>query len=175
MNEKENRITFLCRSSLSAYPTPVATRSRVGEGVRPLLGQALRDDPRGVVPSHRTELPNYRSAADRRSIHLYNKTIAPTKPSSPSHSASSKSSGTIPIGASFDRLTIRPALITPHKLSPTINPDATSVPSRGARSTCVWSETSNSNERRHWLPGGWRLVDNSPDSHQPLHRLDQFL
>ena len=54
--------------------------------------------------------------------------IETTKPSSPSHGASTKSSGTIPIGASFYRLTMSPALITPHKLSPTINPDATSVP-----------------------------------------------
>ena len=67
--------------------------------------------------------PSHRAAAERRSIHPYNNTIAPTKPSSPSHGASAKSSGTSPIGAFFDKLTMRPALITLHKLSPTINPD----------------------------------------------------
>ena len=36
-------------------------------------------------------------------------------------------------GASFESATINPALITPHILSPTINPDATRVPSRSAR------------------------------------------
>src|SRR5258706_13036152 len=60
--------------------------------------------------------------------------ITPTNPSSPSHGPSAKLSDTSPIGASFDKPTISPALITPHKLSPTINPDATSVPNRSARS-----------------------------------------
>ena len=63
-------------------------------------------------------------AADRRNIHLYNQMIAPTKPSSPSQGASAKSSGTSPIGASFEKPTMRPALITPHRLSPTIKPEA---------------------------------------------------
>ena len=40
----------------------------------------------------------------------------------------------MPIGASLDNATISPALITPQMLSPTINPYATSVPSRSARS-----------------------------------------
>src|SRR5918912_2830795 len=71
---------------------------------------------------------------DRRSIHPYNHTITPTKPRTPSHGASAKLSGTIPIGASFDVPTINPALITPQMLSPTMSPDATSVPSRSARS-----------------------------------------
>ena len=85
---------------------------------------SLRDD--GLRTS-------YRTAADRR-IHPYNQTITPTKPSSPSQGPSAKSSGTSPIGASVEKPTMRPALSTPHKLSPTINPKATSVPSRSARS-----------------------------------------
>ena len=73
------------------------------------------------------------TAAERRSIHPYSQIITPTKPSSPSHGAATNSSGTSPIGASFEKPTMRPALMTPHRLSPTINPDATSVPSRSAR------------------------------------------
>src|SRR6266550_5330999 len=76
----------------------------------------------------------YLFTADLRSIHPYNSTIAPTKPSTPSQGAGVKLSGTRASGASFESATINPALITPHKLSPTINPDATSVPSRSARS-----------------------------------------
>src|ERR1043165_2716617 len=75
----------------------------------------------------------YAFALDLRSIQPYSQIITPTKPSNPSHGPSTKSSGTNPIGASFDNATIKPALITPHKLSPTIKPDATSVPRRSAR------------------------------------------
>src|SRR5262245_49497813 len=60
----------------------------------------------------------YRAAAERRNIQPYNQMIAPTKPSSPSQGARAKSSGTSPIGASFEKPTMRPALITPHMLSP---------------------------------------------------------
>src|SRR4026209_2855381 len=56
------------------------------------------------------------------------------KSTMPSHGAATKLAGTKPSGASFDKPTIRPAFSTPHKLSPTIKPDATSVPSRSARS-----------------------------------------
>src|SRR3954464_11605663 len=58
--------------------------------------------------------PDYRNAAgldlDRLNIHPYSHTIAPTKPSNPSHGASAKSSATRPIGASFENATIKPAL-----------------------------------------------------------------
>src|SRR5215813_8944168 len=74
------------------------------------------------------------AAFERRSIHEYSRMIMPTKPITPSHGAGANSSGTRPIGASFDKPTIRPALITPQILSPTINPEATSVPSRSVRS-----------------------------------------
>src|SRR3569832_2177940 len=70
----------------------------------------------------------------RRSIHEYSQIMIPMKPNTPSHGANGKSSGTSPIGASFERPTMRPALTTPQRLSPTINPDATRVPSRSARS-----------------------------------------
>ena len=56
--------------------------------------------------------------------------MTPTKPSTPSHGAGAKFSGTSAIGASFENPTMRPALITPQMLSPTISPDATSVPNR---------------------------------------------
>src|SRR5689334_23590818 len=74
-----------------------------------------------------------RAARDRRSIHPYNHTIAPMNPNTPSHGLRAKFSGTIAIGASFEKPTIKPALITPHILSPTINPDATKVPNRSER------------------------------------------
>src|ERR1051326_9215543 len=77
---------------------------------------------------------HYRAAFERRSIHEYNKMMIPTKLITPSHGAGAKLSGTRPIGASFDKPTIRPALITPQRLSPTIKPEATSVPSRSVRS-----------------------------------------
>ena len=44
-----------------------------------------------------------------------------------------KLSGTSAIGASVEKPTIRPALTTPQMLSPTIRPEATSVPNRSAR------------------------------------------
>ena len=76
---------------------------------------------------------HYRATADRRNIHPYSNTITPTNPINPSQGAAPKSAETSAKGASVERPTIRPALITPHKLSPTIRPDATSVPSRSKR------------------------------------------
>src|ERR1043165_1496576 len=76
----------------------------------------------------------HRGALLRCSIHQYSQMMMPATASMPSHGPRKKSSGTRPIGASFDVPTMRPALSTPHKLSPTISPDATSVPRRSARS-----------------------------------------
>src|SRR4026209_2622182 len=70
----------------------------------------------------------------RRSIHEYSQAMTAMNTNGPSHGPGAKVSGTSPIGASFEKPTMRPALITPQILSPTINPDATSVPSRSARS-----------------------------------------
>src|SRR5689334_19936123 len=78
--------------------------------------------------------PHYRRIGVRLSIQRYSQAITPTKPSTPRIFAGPKSSGTSPIGASFEKATMRPALNTPHRLSPTINPEATSVASRSARS-----------------------------------------
>jgi cyclase len=84
-------------------------------------------------PSGRRRL-SHRVAVDRRTIQRYSQTTMPAKPSRPSHFAGPKSSGTSPIGASFENATMSPALSTPHRLSPTMSPDATSVASRSARS-----------------------------------------
>src|SRR4051794_23577443 len=83
------------------------------------------------TPTH--ELTGW-PARDFRTIHPYSHTMIPTKPTSPSHGAGANSSGTRPIGASFENATIRPAFSTPHRLSPTISPDATNVARRSARS-----------------------------------------
>src|SRR3954470_3860601 len=76
----------------------------------------------------------HRTARDLLSIHPYNHTMTPMNPSTPSHGANAKSSGTSAIGASLEKPTMSPAFSTPQMLSPTINPDATSVPNRSARS-----------------------------------------
>ena len=48
--------------------------------------------------------------------------------------AGAKSAGTSPIGASFFVATTSPEFRTPQRPSPTMNPEATSVPRRSARS-----------------------------------------
>src|SRR5688572_3163242 len=107
-----------------------------GQAGKRASGQAGKRNGLSVCPSAR--LPVYPfarlKAADFRSIQPYSHTIAPMKPSTPSHGARAKSGGRKPIGASLFSPTIRPALSTPHRLSPTMRPDATSVPSRTARS-----------------------------------------
>src|SRR6185437_12178864 len=67
-------------------------------------------------------------APDRLSIQPYSHTTAPTNAAAPSHGAGPNVAGTIAIGVSVVRPTMRPAFTTPHTLSPTMSPDATSVP-----------------------------------------------
>src|SRR6185437_15180084 len=67
---------------------------------------------------------------ERLSIHRYKKMTMPMNASTPNHGAGLNDSGTSAIGASVVNATMSPAFTTPHTLSPTINPDATSVPNR---------------------------------------------
>ena len=69
-----------------------------------------------------------------RSIHRYSQM---TRPVNASCADNPRDGGFLlagaPVGASLEKATMRPALRTPNRLSPTIRPDATSVPSRSAR------------------------------------------